>query len=187
MPMKNFNALKGFIHIHPSDARVGIMGIASGESPLSYKAFKRTNMMELLRLLNDSPFDYVLFDCLEDPTRDPMTLLALSTSEVVTRMITPDVQGIEFERSQLAWLSGASNMRVGRHIRIFSPVYPFSPLEEVIRVTGQADYQLPFSHEVYGKLAGGQLVRGCRDHYGIQYDKVAKQLAERMVRDEPTA
>lgn len=124
-PMQNINALKGYIHIHPDSERIGVMGLASGDSPLTYKGFRRENMLTLLRLLDGSPFDYVIFDCQENPTRDSMTVLALETSEYVLRMITPDVRGIEFEKAQLLWMSGAADMRVDRQIRAIAPIYPF--------------------------------------------------------------
>lgn len=184
-PMQNMNALKGHIHIHPKSDRIGIMGIASGESPLTYNAFQQKQVLRLLELLDSSSFDYVVFDCEENPTRHPMTLLAIQTSEYVLRIITPDVKGIEFEKSHLAWMNGAGDIRENEHIRVINPVHNFSPLDEVLNVSGKADHVLPFSQQVYGKNVAGELIGGCNDRFGIQFDKQIHRLAERIVRDEP--
>jgi len=183
-PISGVGALRGYIHIHPSSERIGFMGIASDETPITYHSFKRDVMMSLLRVLNDSPFDYVIFDCQSNPVFDAMTQLALSTSEYPIRMLTPDVRGVEFEKSQKGWLRGIPEMRVDGHIRIFSPVLRVSPLEQAVAVTGKGDYLLPFSEDVLGKSTAGQLVAGCHDRYGIQYDKQVNKLAERIVGDE---
>lgn len=180
-PVSDIGALKGYIHIHPSSDRIGFMGLASGETPISYSTFKRDIMISLLRVLNDSPFDYVIFYCQSNPVMDTLTQLALSTSEYPIRMITPDVRGIEFERAQKGWLKGIPEMRVDSQIRIISPILRLSPLAKVREVTGDSDYMLPFSDEIYSKALAGQLVSGCRDRFGIQYDKQVKRLAERIV------
>ena len=183
-PIKTVNALKGYIHIHPASDRIGFMGITSGETPISYKSFKRETMMALLRVLNDSPFDYIIFDCQANPVFDPMTQLALQTAEYPIRMLTPDVRGLEFERSQTAWMRGIADMRVDKQIRIISPVHSFSPLDRALSVAGQPEYILPFSTDVYSRSIAGQLIAGCRDRSGIEYDSRVRQLAERIISDE---
>ena len=180
-PINSVNALKGHIHIHPKSDRIGVMGITSGETPLSYRSFIRENMMSLLRILNDSPFDYVIFCCQSNPLMDTLTQLSLQTSEYAIRMITPDVRGIEFERAQLSWLKGIPEMRVDKQIRIFSPVFRISPVDEIKAFTGDSEYMLPFSEEVHSKMLAGQLISGCKDRYGIQYDKQTGRLAEWIV------
>mgnify|MGYP000862247894 CR=1 FL=1 len=180
-PISGIGALKGYIHLHPASERIGFMGIASGESPLSYRAFKREIMTSLLRILNDSPFDYGILCCQSNPVMDTMTQLALSTADYPIRMITPDVRGIEFEKSQKGWLRGIPEMRIDSQIRIISPVLRFSPLNRILEITGSSDYFLPFSKDISDKAASGQLVCGCRERYGIQYDKQVKKLAGYMV------
>lgn len=184
-PMQNASALKGFIHLHPGSERIGVMGLASGESTLSYNAFDGKGIARLQELLDSSPFDYILFDCESNPTRDSMTLLALQNSDHVLRILTPDVMGIEFEKSHLSWMTGAAEIRNDEHIRIISPIHSFSPLETMQTVAGKAEYMLPFSNKVYGKYIAGELISGCSDRYGIQFDKQVRKLAERIVRDDP--
>lgn len=183
-PSVNYSSLKGHIHIHPDSNRIGFMGLVSGETPITYKAFQRDMLINLLHVLNDSPFHYVLFDCQENPVFDPLTQLALQTAEYALRILTPDVRGIEFEKAQKGWLSGIADMRVDGQIRIINPVYPVSPLEDMLAASGSAEYVLPFSNEVYGRHVAGQLLRGHRDKYGIQFDKQISRLAERIIRDE---
>ena len=99
-------------------------------------------------------------------------------------MIPPEVKGLEFEKSQKSWMQGIEDIRFDRHIRIISPVHLFSPLDEMLSVSGEANHILPFSNEVYGKSISGQLIQGCKDRAGIEYDKQLKQLTERIVGNE---
>lgn len=181
---QSYNALKGYVHIHPESSHIGFMGIAGGETPITYKAFTRDNMMSLLKVLNDSPFDYIVFSCISNPVYAPLTQLALQTAEYPVRIITPDVRGIEFEKSQKSWLRGIPEMRIDEQIRVINPVRPTSPLDEVISISGAADYVLPFSDEIYGKSIAGGLMRGCKERYGIQFEKRISELAERIMNDE---
>lgn len=181
---QSYNALKGYVHIHPNSSHIGFMGMASGETPITYKTFARDKMMSLLKVLNDSPFDYIIFACISNPVHAPLTQLALQTAEYPIRIITPDVRGIEFERSHKAWMRNAENFRVDEHIRIINPVHTVSPIDDIVSVSGKADYVLPFSSEVYGKSIAGQLIDGCKDRYGIHFEKQMRQLAERILSDE---
>lgn len=183
-PFQSYNALKGYIHLHPESSHIGFMGIASGETPITYKAFTRDNMMSLLKVLNDSPFDYIIFSCISNPVLDSLTQLALQTAEYPIRIITPDVKGIEFEKSQTKWLRGIPGMRVDEQIRIINPVRTTSPIDEVVALSGAADYTLPFSEEIYGRSIAGKLLRGCGERYGIQVEKQMSQLAERIMSDD---
>lgn len=176
-----FHSLKGFIHMHPHSDRIGFMGIASGETPMTYREFKRESMISLLSVLNDSPFDYVIFSCQSNPVLDTMTQLAISTSEHLIRLITPDVRGIEFEKSQTGWMQGSKEMRISRHIRIYSPVTRLSPLEKVRETIGDSDYMLPFSEGIYNKANAGNQVIDCHDRFGIQYDKQVSHLTQHIL------
>lgn len=182
-PFQNYTALKGYIHIHPNSNHIGFMGIASGETPITYKTFTRENMMSLLKILNDSPFDYIIFSCMANPVYAPLTQLALQTADHPVRIITPDVRGIEFEKSQKGWLSGNEEMRIDKQIRIINPVRQTSPLDEIIAVSGKADFVLPFSEDVYGKSIAGSLIENCKDKLGIHFEKKMKELTERIIND----
>lgn len=181
---QSYNALKGYIHIHPQSNHIGFMGMTSGETPITYKSFARDKMMTLLKVLNDSPFDYIVFACMSNPVYAPLTQLALQTAEYPVRMITPDVRGMEFEKSQTGWMRNAENFRIEEQIRVINPVHTFSPLDNVITVSGPADYVLPFSGEVYGKSIAGQLIEGLKDKHGIIFENGIKELAERILSDE---
>jgi cellulose biosynthesis protein BcsQ len=179
--MKSLDALKGFVHIHPKSDRIGFMGLVSGQTPLTYNAFSRQEVLKLINLLDQSPFDFVIFDCDQNPTRDAITLSAIQTSEKVLRLITPDTKGIEFEKSHLAWLEVMGDIKLQNQIRIYSPVYEFSPIDAVKGVIGGGEYELPFSSEVYGKFTAGQLVEDFRDKHGIRFEKAVSKLVERLM------
>ena len=182
-PIDGLNALKGYIHIHPQSDRIGFMGIASGETPIAYNPFKREDILSLLRHLNDSPFDFVIFSCQSNPGADTLTQLALQTSEYLIRLITPDVRGVEFERAQKNWLRGTYGMgsRIDEHIRVLSPVFRISPVDMVRALSGDCAYMLPFSEDVFNKTLSGDLVCGCRDRFGVKFDKQVIRLAERII------
>lgn len=183
-PLHDYQSLKGFIHIHPNNDRFGYMGFASGEMPLTHKTFTRDHMVSLLRVLNGSPFDYVIFVCQTNPVFDPMSQLALQTSEHCIRLITPDVRGIEFEKAHRNWLSNVNGVNFDAQIRILSPVRDKTPVDDVVAVSGSAAYLLPWSEDVYNKSGSGAPIIGCGDRYGIQFDKRVKQLVERMVAND---
>ncbi len=174
----NQQALKGRLHLHPSSDRIAIMGMCSGETPITYKAFERAQIIELLSALTSTAFDYIIFDCESNPIYDQATIVGLETSEHVIRCITPDIKGIEFEKSQCMWMKNGSNFRLEQHIRICCPAHENDPIEELEAITSKFDYVLPYSTEVRNAFNAGALVKGFSLSAGIAYDSAISTLIE---------
>ncbi len=180
-PEINFDALKGKIHIHPKNDRIGFMGLVSGETPITYKSFARDTLTHLLRALDNSPFDYVIFDCVANPVIDQLTLLALETSNYVFRLATPDIKGAEFVKSQVMWLKNSPNFKLAEQIRVLSPVHDVSPVAEISSITGGHEAALPWSHEVMSKTMAGELLQEFKYRQGLEFQRQLEQLAERIM------
>lgn len=180
----NYGGLKDKIHLHPKSDRIGFAGLISGENPITYKTFERSNMIDFLKVLSASPFEYVIFDCDANAVYDSMTLLALETADVVLRTITPDVKGYEFQKAQLSWMKNGENFHVEKQIKIACPVYEVSPIKEAEALAGGFDYILPFSYEVMSKFIAGDLLENFTQISGQQYEREVKKLCERIV-EEP--
>lgn len=174
----NEQSLKGRLHPHPESDRIAIMGMCSGETPITYKAVERGQMIDLLAVLTRSAFDYVVFDCDSNPVFDQATIIGLETSDHVIRCITPDIKGIEFEKSQCMWMKNGSNFRIEQHIRVCSPVTESDPLDELEAISGKFLYSLPNAPEVRDAFNAGKLIKDFSLAPGIAYDMVVKQLTE---------
>lgn len=178
----NYDALKGKIHIHPKSDRIGFMGLVSGETPITYKTFERDRLTHLLRALDNSPFDHVIFDCLSNPVMDQLTLLALETSNYVYRLITPDIKGAEFIKSQFMWLKNSPNFKLNEQIRVLSPVHDVSPVSEISSITGGHEAVLHWSHEVMSKAMAGELIQDFKYRQGLEYQQQIEILTERIMK-----
>lgn len=171
-------ALNSKIHIHPHSDRIGFMGLVSGETPLTYSAFEREKMLELLGVFAATDFDYVIFDCLSNTTNDELSFLALEVSDHVVRVFSPDVKGIEFCKSQDNWLRGAGSIDVDKHIRVCSGAKKrVSPIDQV-RAVYSFDYLLPYSPEAESKFIAGELIKGFNETSGIDFKKAINRLVK---------
>lgn len=137
------SALKDKIHKHPKSDYMHFMGLASGEiSTISYKAPERKTIINLMQVLQDSPFRYVIFDCDTNPVYDSLTLFGLENSDFVIRTVTPDIKGYEFQKAQLSWLGNSDLFHVKEHIRVINPVYDTSPIAVAETLFEGCNYKL---------------------------------------------
>lgn len=172
------NAMKGKIHIHPKSTHIGFMGLCSSETPITYKSFERSKIVELFSYLNGSAFDYIICVCESNPVNDPMTFLSLEISDIVFRLITPNVKGIEFSKAQCSWLKNGNNFRIDKQIKVCSMVTDRTPYDEVSNVIGSFDYALPFSNEVEDAFHAGELLSNFSLTSGIEYENIMVKIAE---------
>lgn len=174
----NYEDLAQKIFIHPKSDRIGFMGLVSGETPLTYNSFEREKMLELLRIFDKTAFDYLIFDCLSNPTQDELTFLALEASDYVIRVISPDVKGIEFSKAQNNWLRGAGNIDIDKHIKICCGYRrKVSPIDQVKAIYGY-DYLIPYSEEAESKYIAGELFKKFGATTGIEFQTVITKLVK---------
>lgn len=178
-------ALKDKLLPHPKSDKLYFMGLASGElNGITYKIPDRAAITALLDILRHAPFDFVMIDCDSNPVFDPITLLALELADTVLRSVTPDVRGYEAITAQLKWLSNSDNtFRVERHLKIYAPAYPLSPLAEMEALAGKADYILPYAWQVAEWQMAGQLLHGFDGQDGVRYEREIEKIVDRIEGD----
>ena len=131
----------------------------------------------LFRSTNNSSFDFIIFDCQSNPYYDQGTIVGMETADHIIRLITPNVKGIEFEKSQCKWLKNG-NFQVDKHIRICSQVKENSPTEEIEAITGKFQYTLPYAAEVEDAFHSGLLPKKFSMTTGILFDAEIEKIME---------
>lgn len=175
------NGLTGFIQLHPHNDYLGFIGAVSGENATTYNVIEHEQVINLIRILDLSTFDYIIFDCSTEPSADSTTMSALRLSDYVIRTISPDIRGMEFEKSTKNMMKNLDGLPYEDHFRIINNTFPYSPVDEIISVTGKVDVVLPNSKGVFNKQVSGQLVEKTGDKTGIQFEKQINLIAERIV------
>ncbi len=181
----NEGILKDKIHRHPKNEHLYFMGLISGEiASITYKAPERSAVINLFNILDDSPFKYVIVDCDSNPIYDSLTLYALEVADTVLRTVSPDGKGLEFQKSQLAWLGSSDAFRIERQIKIANGIGDTTPLREASALFGGFDYTLPFAQEIKSKMAAGELLHGFSNSIkAIKFEDQVKRLAATVMED----
>lgn len=170
--------LKDKIHLHPKNERLGFMGMCSGETPLTYKVLTKERLKEMMGLLSNMPLDYVIVDGASFIMGDTLSMFSLEFADSIIRVITPDVKGIEYEKSNMLWLR--NSFLQDNHIKVLSPVKESSPVAEVEQVSGEAKYYLPYSEEVQEAFLSGSLISGMKYTTGILFEETIAKIGEEV-------
>lgn len=168
---------------HPQCDHLYFMGLVSGEiSGITYKPVQRSAIDGLLHILRQSPFQNVIFDCDSSAVYDQLTLYALETADVVVRTATPDPKGYEGIKAALAWLGNNDIFAVGRHIKVLSPVWGYTPMVDALSLFGEVDAVLPWAAQVAERQMAGRLLShfDCPD--AIRYGQAVVHLYESVVK-----
>ncbi|MEG1985337.1 MAG: hypothetical protein RR009_08625, partial [Oscillospiraceae bacterium] len=150
-----------------------------GETPLTYKSLTKEKLKELLALLSNLPIDYVIADAVTFIMNDTLSMFSLEFADKIIRMITPDVKGIEYEKTNLFWLR--NSFLKENHIKVLSPVFENSPISEVEYVCGAADFKLVYSEEVRNAFLSGCPITGFKYTSGIAFEQEAKKITEEIL------
>lgn len=178
--------LKDKIHQHPKSDHLFFMGLASGEiSAISYHAPDPKQIQNLFQVLRDyAPFSHIIVDCDTSPIYDSLTMFALQSADYTLRIVTPDVKGNEWQRSQLSWLGNNEEYRVQDHIRIATPVYAYAPIAAATALFEGFDYTLDWSKSVADRVIAGELLRNLDDLPGKHFERKMKQLCDRILKED---
>ena len=183
----NYDSLRSKIHIHPQSKHIGFIGLVSGENPISTQTFKREKIIDLLRVLDEAPFDVILFDCDSNTFFDTTTLFALEISDHVLEVLTPDVKGLEFEKSAMSWMRNSDNFAVSQYIKVLNMLHDTSPVDVFAGISGNVAYTLPFSDEVYNRFSAGELITNCTNKKSQQFectiDEIVREILIKDVSD----
>ena len=177
------SSIKDRIFVHSQNNRLAFMGLVENENPISYKAFERDKILSLFTLLSSLNFDYIIVDCASNAAWDALAITSMEMADCGIRLITPDVKGVEFEKSQKAWLK---NGEFGweKSMRILSMVRPITPIKDIKASTGSFSHVLPYSESVLCKFSSGELMTGFTDVEGTLFAREISLLAEEMMKDD---
>lgn len=172
--------LKDRIFVNSKNNRLAYMGLVENENPISYKAFEREKIIACFSQLSDLEFDVIIVDCTSNVAWDTLSMVAMEMADFGIRIITPDVKGLEFEKSQKAWLQNG-DFGWEKSIRLLSMVRTSTPVEEIKASAGCFAHILPFSQSVLCKFSAGEQMTGFTDTEGITFQTEIFQLAEEVI------
>lgn len=149
---------------------LGILGY-TGDFASSAAPRRTDTAIELFSLLRGLA-DFVIADCQYSPLNDMLTFEAANSADAVLLSLTPDIKALSwFDATVRMFGDGWESGRAPVIKKLFNKALPVSPVDEIEKVTGTADYCLPFSMEIAGQLCSGKLgdpsCPGGRDYAGV--------------------
>ena len=124
---------------------IGMMGYAAGENPLSYPEVKYTMVLQLIHAAAKL-VDFVILDCSTSMT-NVFTPAAIEAGDVVIRILTPDLKGINYLKAHQPLLVD-ERFRFSEHMTFAGLARPFHALDEMGYIIGGFDGLLPYSKEI---------------------------------------
>lgn len=173
----NEDALKGKLHLHPKNDRIAFAGLISGETSLTYDEFTKDSFLSLKETLNKTPFDYLIVDCTSNLMSDYLSFMAVETADIVIRVLSSDVAGIEYDKSTTVWQGGGINFKPDEQIKILNKTSKTLPVSEISEVVNP-QYELPFSVEVQNKLIAGDVLGNFDFKDGVLFSQQINYLAD---------
>lgn len=167
---------------HPGSSHIFCSGLASGETAsISYSPPVKTAATNLFRLLEQTPFDFVIVDCDSTPLYDQTTLAALEYAQTGLMTLTPDTKGYEYMKSQMRWLGNSDVFHVEKFIKIANPVYPHTPVKDAAALFGGFFSSLPFAPQVAEKMMAGELLSKFDTTPGVMFGQKMQRLANQIM------
>jgi len=151
---------------------IGLMGYAAGENPLSYPEIKYDMALSLID--NAAKLaDFVVIDCSSSMTNF-FTPAAIDAADVIVRVLTPDLKGINYLKAHQPLLMDA-RFRYGEHLSFAGMARPFHAIEEMGHIIGGWAGILPYSKEVDRCSTEGGMFKAinfCSPRYMAALEKV---------------
>jgi len=174
-------SLKNRIQRHPKSSHLFCMGYATGETAaLSYTPPARETAIRLIQLLGQAPFEFGIVDCDSAPVYDALSLVALEYAQLGLMVLTPDVRGYEYRKAQLGWLGNSDVFHMDRFLKIASPVFPYTPIQEAETLFGGFDYKLPYAPQVAEKMMAGELLTEFHTADAVEFERQIGLLTDRI-------
>lgn len=124
---------------------IGLMGYAAGENPLSYPDVKYDMAMKLITAASQL-VDFTIVDCSSNMTNF-FTPAAIDVADLVIRVLTPDLKGINYLKAHQPLLMDA-RFRYDEHMSFAGLARPFHAIDEMGHIIGGWSGLLPYSKEV---------------------------------------
>ena len=155
---------------------IGMMGYAAGENPLSYPEVKYTMVLQLIHAAAKL-VDFVILDCSTSMT-NVFTPAAIEAGDVVIRILTPDLKGINYLKAHQPLLVDEL-FRFSEHMTFAGLARPFHALDEMGYIIGGFDGLLPYSKEIDRCATEGGMFKA------ITYCNLASPMSLAQVPDIP--
>lgn len=155
----------------------GFLGYKTGENRYSYPRYGKAKAEELLQKLR-SLSDYIIVDCSSDLSDSILSQSAITASDQIIRLYSPDLKSLSFYLSQLSVYSDVQ-YRTEEHIcGINTPnADVFIPIEEAKAQFGEISFTLPFSFEVKEQMQQGKLFEKTSDkHFETRINEIASKV-----------
>ena len=157
---------------------IGVMGYAAGETPFSYPELKY-DRIKLLISEASRLVDYIILDCSSSMT-NVFTPAAIEAGDVVIRILTPDLKGINYLKAHQPLLVD-ERFRFSEHMTFAGLARPFHALDEMGYIIGGFDGLLPYSKEIDRCATEGGMFKAityCNPKYTASLNKVLEILEQ---------
>lgn len=157
---------------------IGMMGYAAGENPLSYPEVKYAMVLQLIHAAAKL-VDFVILDCSTSMT-NVFTPAAIEAGDVVIRILTPDLKGINYLKAHQPLLVD-ERFRFSKHMTFAGLARPFHALDEMGYIIGGFDGLLPYSKEIDRCATEGGMFKAityCNPKYTASLNKVLEILEQ---------
>jgi len=160
---------------------IGLMGYAAGENPLSYPEIKYEMALSLIG--NAAKLvDYVIIDCSSNMTNF-FTPAAIEAADVIIRILTPDLKGINYLKAHQPLLMDA-RFRYSEHMTFAGLARPFHAIEEMGHIIGGWAGLLPYGKEVDRCATEGGMFRAI-EYINPKYTASLKKVLEVVWDEQP--
>lgn len=163
---------------------IGVMGYAAGENPFSYPELKyekiKTFIAEASRLV-----DFIILDCSSNMLNF-FTPTAIEAADLVVRIITPDLRGLNYLRAHKPLLTD-EKFHYREHLTLAGLARPFHAIDEMDHLIGGFDGLLPYAKEIERCGTSGQMFKTlayCNQRYINSLKLVKKRLEDPEPMDE---
>ncbi len=159
---------------------IGVMGYAAGENPFSYPELKYDKIKlfieEAAKLV-----DYIILDCSSNMLNF-FTPTAIEAADVIVRIITPDLRGLNYLRAHRPLLTD-DKFHYDSHLTFAGLARPFHAIDEMDHLIGGFDGLLPYAKEIERCGTGGQMFKALA-YCNQRYVNSLKLVRERLMQPE---
>ena len=158
---------------------IGLMGFAAGENPFSYPELKYDKIRQFI-LEASQLVEYIILDCSSNMLNF-FTPTAIETADLVARIVTPDLRGLNYLKAHKALLTD-EKFHYDRHLTFAGLARPFHALDEMDHLIGGFDGLLPYAKEIERCGTQGQMFHAlgyCNQRY-LNSLRLVKDALEKL-------
>ncbi|MCL2773567.1 MAG: ParA family protein [Oscillospiraceae bacterium] len=151
---------------------IGLMGYVAGDNPLSYPEIKYDALLNLIGEASKL-VDYVITDC-NSYMINSFALTAIEAADVVIRILTPDLKGVNYLKSHQPLLADA-RFHYAEHMTFAGLARPFHAIDKTGNIIGGWAGLLPYGKEIDLCVTEGNIFNAidyCNPRYMESINKV---------------